>query len=388
MSWQVIHGDSREKLHDVTGNSIAACVTDPPYDLTSVVQRFGKSDSAPAQYGKDGAFQRASRGFMGKTWDGTGIAFDPAFWVEVYRVLKPGAHLLAFGGTRTYHRMTCAIEDAGFEVRDCLQWIYATGFPKSHNLDGEWNGWGTALKPANEPIVLARKPLSEATVAANVLRWGTGALHIDGCRVDGAYKWRASDSKAFNATSFQGGSFGDGPNPVGRWPANVVFDEHMARELDRQSGERKAGGYVSGLQSSATGDHGFYGHYDRVENSPYTDTGGASRFFFIAKPSRSERERGLQHRQTPIDSAHQRGMTERRNTHPTIKPVALMRHLIALVTPPNGTVLDPFCGSGTTGIAALELGFKFIGIEAEEEYVAIARDRITDAVLPLFEVTV
>ncbi len=222
-------GDCLEILPTLAENSIDACVTDPPYHLTSIVKRFGTDNAAPAQFGKDGAYARAAAGFMGRKWDGGDVAFRVETWREVYRVLKPGAHLIAFGGTRTFHRMACAIEDAGFEIRDQIQWLYGSGFPKSHDVSkgidraagaerevlgiagksgserscmagdfagGEylataaattaarqWEGWGTALKPACEPIVLARKPLSESTVAANVLKWGTGALNIDGCRV-------------------------------------------------------------------------------------------------------------------------------------------------------------------------------------------------------------
>lgn len=258
----LFHGDCRETLAALPDNCIDSFVTDPPYHLTSVVKRFGADDSAPAQFGTDGVFARASRGFMGKQWDGGDIAFQPALWVEVLRVLKPGGHVAAFGASRGYHRMACAIEDAGFEIRDSLMWIYGTGFPKSHDVSkgidkaagaerskirvdasevrnpkatgggrdemegatrpwieeamqrgfhekdsdiaateaaAEWQGWGTALKPAFEPIVLARKPLSEGTVAANVLRWRTGAINVDGmsgCRAITEYVWRRSQRKS------------------------------------------------------------------------------------------------------------------------------------------------------------------------------------------------
>lgn len=297
-------------------NSIDSVVTDPPYEL----------------------------GFMGKSWDKSGIAFSPAVWQEVLRVLKPGGHLLAFSGSRTYHRMAVAVEDAGFEIRDQIMWIYGSGFPKSKNialsidkgeglsnrgraiptaslyqasdteeknkltsnkvppyearteLSKSWVGWGTALKPAHEPIVVARKPLI-GTVAENILAYGTGGLNIDGTRVG-------------NGTDRASG---------GRWPANVIHDG-----LDQEW----------------------------------------SRFFYCAKASKKDRNEGLD-----------------RNHHPTVKPTELMRYLCRLVTPPNGTVLDPFMGSGSTGKACVLEGFDFIGIDKTPEYVEIAQQRI-NAVLP------
>lgn len=218
-------GDCLDVLATLPADSIDACVTDPPYHLTRVVKRFGKPGSAPAQLGTDGAYARASAGFMGKQWDGGDVAFRPETWAEVYRVLKPGAYLLAFGGTRTYHRLAVAIEDAGFEVRDMIAWVYGSGFPKSHNLDGDREGWGTALKPAQEPICVARKPLI-GTVAENVARHGTGAINIDGCRVAGA-PWKAHRATGLAATKY----FTDGdpavidkaPHDLGRWPANLIL---------------------------------------------------------------------------------------------------------------------------------------------------------------------
>jgi site-specific DNA-methyltransferase (adenine-specific) len=341
MNYTLHHGDNREVLRTMPDNSVDSIVTDPPYEL----------------------------GFMGKRWDSTGIAYDQSLWAECLRVLKPGGHLIAFGGTRTYHRMTCAIEDAGFEIRDCIQWNYASGFPKSHNLDGDWHGFGTALKPANEPAVLARKPLS-GTVADNVLTWGCGALNIDGCRVpsdDGFEK--AWDKPVRTNIANGGGAFGTGESskrgtkaidisankPVGgRWPANVIFDEEAAQMLDAQSGH------------------------------------GASRFFYVAKASKAEREAGLDGMEVQI--AQSTGMsgdsmplrqngTERKtpmraNHHPTVKPITLMRYLVRLVTPRDGVVLDPFMGSGSTGCAAMLEGVRFIGIELSAEYLEIARRRI------------
>jgi len=370
----VLHGNSLEVLKTLEDNSVDSIVTDPPYEL----------------------------GFMGKKWDSTGIAYNVDLWKECLRVLKPGGHLLAFGGTRTYHRMVCAIEDAGFEIRDCIQWLYGSGFPKSHNISKaidkklgaereklgiapttraktdvdnqilnwgghgkgkihyvtkpatkqaeQWDGWGTALKPANEPIVLARKPISEKTIADNVLKWGTGGLNIDGCRIP------TNENRARFNRARQGGTsyvvqrrdaYID-PGGEGRFPANILLDEEAGRMLDEQQE-------------------------------------GASRFFYCAKASKKERNMGLEDvepttvddgRNKPIDNPFLRGKTPRRNTHPTVKPVKLMEYLITLITPPNGIVLDPFFGSGTTGVAAVNLGFNYIGIELDEQYVEIARRRI------------
>jgi DNA modification methylase len=321
--------DCLKVLDRLPNNSIDAIATDPPYEL----------------------------GFMGKRWDATGVAFNVAVWQECLRVLKPGAHLVAFGGTRTYHRMACAIEDAGFDIRDCLMWLYGTGFPKSHNIGG---GCGTALKPACEPIILARKPL-DGTIAENVDRWRTGALNIDGCRI--AYT-DASDKAAANpgrCTSKKHGiaavpDAGRGDERVefaheqkGRWPANLLLDEAAADELDADSGI------------------------------------GASRFFYVVKPSRAEREAGCDDlpevrrsdgRTTEHHVPNLR-TTSRRNHHPTVKPIELMRHLCRLITPRRGIVLDPFCGSGSTGCAAILEGFRFVGIEREPEYADIAKRRIS-----------
>jgi site-specific DNA-methyltransferase (adenine-specific) len=337
--------------------------------------------------------------------------------------------------------LACAIEDAGFEIRDQLQWLYGSGFPKSLDvskamdkaagaerrvvgtnpnwraamanaggtvlanrgpgeqvrtepateLSQRWAGWGTALKPSHEPIVLARKPLI-GTVAANVATHGTGAINVDGCRVEGGERsLRTSDRRNGNQVYGDGlqGSRAIGETSLGRWPANVILDSDAAALLDAQSGERKAGGKVTGRQQSRTGQSGIYGHYEAKENSPYYDTGGASRFFYCAKASRAERNAGLAGmpeslRGTMNDYAKpSEGRTAPKatggpqgNHHPTVKPVALMRWLVRLITPPGGTVLDPFLGSGTTGIASATEGFRFIGIEQDAEYLEIARRRI------------
>jgi len=368
----IIHGDCLEEMKKLIddGVKVDAVVTDPPYHLTSITERFGKEGSAPAQHGTDGAFARASRGFMGKEWDGGDIAFRAETWALCFELLKAGGHLLAFSGSRTYHRMAVAIEDAGFEIRDQIMWIYGSGFPKSLNIgkaidkaegnereivgemragknalmgglsnnhnnqtrlsvtkgESEWEGWGTALKPAHEPIVLARKPISEKSIADNVVKHGTGALNIDGCRID-------SDNHAKSRIRKAGSEFGQNSGwndhenvdtfydpSEGRYPANVIHD---------------------GLQEEW------------------------ARYFYCPKTSTVERE----------ESVTLNGQ-DRNNTHPTVKPVELMRYLCRLVTPKGGAVLDPFMGSGSTGLAAKTEGMEFIGIEREQEYFDIATDRI------------
>jgi site-specific DNA-methyltransferase (adenine-specific) len=424
-SWQVIEGECIAAMKEMDDASVDAIVTDPPYGL----------------------------GFMGKAWD----ALPPGQpWAEqCLRVLKPGGHLLAFGGTRTYHRLAVAIEDAGFEIRDTLAWMYGSGFPKSLDVgkaidraaganrevigtklglpgyslaegpdnsilgrgiggSGDpareaqitapatpeataWEGWGTALKPAFEPIVVARKPLV-GTVAANVLAHGTGAMNIDASRIGTTGGGNACPGGDACTCDTDGRSFSPTKHPVrregdfGRWPANVVLDEAAAAMLDQQSGTLTSGAEGSeGHRRNADHLRMAYGDFAGTEAErgvPYGDSGGASRFFYVAKPSRAERNAGLEgfavQRVHGMDS-QPNGSTERptANVHPTVKPIAVMEWLIRLVTPPGGVVLDPFTGSGTTGIAATRLGFTFIGIEREAEYAAIARARIIgDA--PLF----
>lgn len=371
--------------------SVDSVVTDPPYEL----------------------------GFMGKAWDKRGVAFDPAMWAEVLRVMKPGAHLLAFGGSRTFHRITCAIEDAGFEIRDCMMWLYGSGFPKSLDVskaidkeagaerevvgkgrrsqvasDGwdrpwkhaameasrstvaeyaltapatpaarQWSGWGTALKPAFEPIILARKPLSESTVAKNVLKWGTGAVNVDGGRIvtsdDTRRNAQGGDNGLLGASTFRirERKADDKPQPSGRWPANVLLDEEAAGLLDEMSGERTSGA-LKPYQESHTNASSY--QMSRAKTFvKASDSGGASRFFYTAKASPAERGKF--------------------NDHPTVKPVALMQYLCRLITPPGGVILDMFCGSGSTCRAAIAENFEFIGSDLSAEYLGkIAKRRITN----------
>lgn len=377
LSAHVVHGESLFEMSALLaqGTPIHAVVCDPPYHLTSVVKRFGGANAAPAKHGTDGAFARASRGFMGQQWDGGDIAFRPETWRAAWDLLPPGGHLIAFSGTRTYHRMACAIEDAGFEIRDQLAWMYGTGFPKSHNVGNDidkrmghgprgraiptasgvspagekltsnpveayvarspeaapWVGHGTALKPAWEPIVLARKPLI-STVAENVLTHRAGALNIDACRVSA------------------------GAGGLGRWPANIAHDGSEEVEAAFAAfGERGASAPVRGDEPSEASTGRVTGKRARVPGVFHGDSGTASRFFYSAKASADDRCG---------------------SKHPTVKPVSLMRWLVRMVCPPGGTVLDPFAGSGTTLQAALAEGCSAIGIEGEAAYVADIARRI------------
>jgi site-specific DNA-methyltransferase (adenine-specific) len=321
-----------------------SCVTDAPYHLTSIVRRFGQEGAAPAKKGRGpaatGAFARASVGFMGKKWDGGDVAMRAETWRAVFDNLKPGAHLVAFGGTRTYHRMACAIEDAGFEIRDQLAWVYGSGFPKSHNQPG---GWGTALKPAWEPICLARKPLA-GTVAANVLAHGTGALNIDGCRVEGQAQ-PFGNSTASEGYRLHKRAEDWSPSDLGRWPGNILHDGSD----DVLAMFPVAGGAAPPSRTGSATTANTFGHYARRSDVFHDDAGSAARFFYSAKAG-------------PLDRLG--------SSHPTVKPVDLMRWLVRLVTPAGGTILDPFAGSGTTGIAAIAEGFSAELIDIEAEHIA------------------
>jgi len=493
LTFTILHGKNLDILPTLPDNSVDSIVTDPPYEL----------------------------GFMGKKWDSSGIAYSVQLWTECLRVLKPGGHLLSFGGTRTYHRVAVAIEDAGFEIRDNIAWLYGSGFPKSldvskaidkgtgenekrrlefvawmkttglnakeineiigkadvgshylrldqpaiatadlfdklrpylpevpeaierlvaertgiewtayknravlgkkewsnsenhftpgqdHtkrvNLDitapstpeaQQWNGWGTALKPAHEPIIVARKPL-EGTVANNVLTHGTGALNIDGSRIGTG----TGETRTVNYPDIRGDNFQQGKESYsergtvqrevvdkGRWPANIILDEHTAGLLDEQSGVSKSTPAprreVPYTSNSRSGGPMVFG------GSNHNDSGGASRFFYVAKASKRDRNEGLE--ELPFikggslsGGEDKRSQTtnqpSRQNFHPTVKPTALMEYLVKLVTPPNGTVLDPFTGSGSTGKAAILNGFDFIGIEMTEDYLPIIDARLKHA---------
>lgn len=384
----LIQGDCIDAMRDLIaqGVQVDSIVTDPPYEL----------------------------GFMGKAWDKSGIAYNRLLWKLCFDLLKPGGHLISFGGSRTYHRMACAIEDAGFEVRDQLMWLYGQGFPKSldiskamdkaagadrevvsdnpnHravsgvNYEGvyaggntgnkhitapateeakQWQGWGSALKPAHEPIVLARKPLSEKTIAENVLKHGTGAINVDGCRVELQDNENTSrpvlQTQSWKNTSSVGvGSVTDDWKK-GRFPANLIHDgsdeveEEFANQSQGKRCSKPSGSHVRHNTNKKTTE--IYGKYNPYVTAGHDDIGGnASRFFYCAKASKKDRNG---------------------SKHPTVKPISLMRYLCRLITPPGGIVLDPFAGSGTTGQAALEEGFKSILIEKEQDYITDIKSRL------------
>jgi len=415
-------GDCLEVLKTIEDNSIDSVVTDPPYHLTSIVKRFGKEDSAPAQFGTDGAYARASKGFMGKEWDGGDIAFRTDVWSECLRVLKPGGKLLAFSHSRTYHRMAVAVEDAGFEIRDQIMWVFGSGFPKSHNIgkaidkmemEHDYEGWGTALKPAHEPIVMARKPLSEKSIAENVLKHGTGGINIDGSRI--GFNNENIDLNKKLPIQDGGTIYGGGKGfyrteeiteykEGGRFPANIIFDEEAGQLLDEQSGNRKGWSDQNHNSFNPYGGNALNDSETKRDgkHKGYNDNGGASRFFYCPKAAKKDRDEGLDNFEDKIkdrgvgrtcsvcnkfilsnsgprcecgeNRIENYGTTK--NNHPTVKPVDLMRYLINLITPPNGTILDPFMGSGSTGKAAVRCGVNFIGIEKEQEYMDIAQARI------------
>jgi site-specific DNA-methyltransferase (adenine-specific) len=426
----IYQGNNLEVLPTLPDNSVDSIVCDPPYEL----------------------------GFMGKTWDSSGIAYSVELWQECLRVLKPGGHLLAFGGTRTWHRLAVAIEDAGFEIRDNIAWLYGSGFPKSHNISKAidkaagaerevtatiadrwagkgnvyaraseanndsveitasatydakaWDGWGTALKPAHEPIVVARKPLT-GTVAQNVLEHGVGGINVDACRIGtetiniNNYPDGFDPKNNLNNISQVGQDY-ETKTSVGRWPANIILDEYTAELLDEQSGITKTGDvkpHENNSQSSIFGN-GKGSDWKGVTGFHKGDTGGASRFFYVAKASKRDRNEGLDNIEGKEISAKGNGLARtcntcgastldgcdcpdrtfsnpvRQNFHPTVKPTALMQYLIRLVTPDNGVVLDPFAGSGSTGKAAILEGKHFIGIEITPEYLPIIEGRLTHA---------
>lgn len=358
MKLELYHGDCLRVMANLLkeGYRFHSVVTDPPYEL----------------------------GFMGKSWDKSGIAFNKEVWILAYKLLIPGGHLLAFSGSRTYHRMVCAIEDARFEIRDQIMWLYGQGFPKSLNIsraidlangiDAEeispvtdeakqWQGWGTALKPAHEPIVLARKPLAASTVAENVVELGVGGLNIEGCYVpteprNPGYANRLSrNNKVYSADSRTRPLKDEYNTSTGRWPANVVHDgSDEVEEAFAEFGVTKGGDGKDWSREKAHGTGESVTYFGvKPTGQHYSDSGTASRFFYCAKASSSERNG---------------------SKHPTVKPLALMKWLVRMVTPPDGVVLDPFSGTATTGVAAKELGFDFVGIELNHEHFEFAKKRL------------
>jgi DNA modification methylase len=404
---KLFHGDCLKVLPTLEENSVDSIVTDPPYEL----------------------------GFMGKKWDATGVAFNVDVWREAYRVLKPGGHLLAFSGSRTYHRMAVAIEDAGFEIRDQIMWVYGSGFPKSMAIDRQldkhlgverevvgrnpnsrenstkdntlfesgtvgktdyitkpsseeakkWEGWGTALKPAHEPIVLARKPL-EGTVVNNILTYGVGGINIDDSRVPG-------EEIPINKLEMWSG-FGEKVKPEyeqemnnkGRFPANLIHDG--SEEVTELFPRAKGGAYPA-KRGKAVATTFASGQETEGGFRAMGDDGSAARFFYCAKANKRDRNDGLEgfevkrpdtRTKTGMGTFDEKGVAAQSNHHPTVKPIALMQYLVRLVTPPTGIVLDPFMGSGSTGKACMYEGFSFIGIDQSEEYVKISQARIDFAI--------
>ena len=389
-----------------SGVQVDSVVTDPPYEL----------------------------GFMGKSWDSTGIAFQVEVWELALQLLKPGGYLLAFSSSRTYHRMAVAIEDSGFEIRDQIMWVYGSGFPKGLNIgkaidiklgnerevvgvqqhptskdrtgnkspyqaedshldatheitkgNSEYEGWGTALKPAHEPIVMARKPLSEKTIADNVLKHGTGGINIDGCRIGhegGSVGVVLEEDKGNHIYGKMKKTIVDNDISLGRFPANFIHDgSDEVLDLFPDVSASKSGGN--------NGYHFNEGKRKEGARSGYDEPSGtAARFFYCAKASKKERNMGLSSleanqysydgRKKPIDNPYQRNKSIAKNIHPTVKPLALMKYLCRLVTPKGGTVLDPFMGSGSTGVSAKDEGFNFIGIELDEDYFNLSKHRIEE----------
>jgi site-specific DNA-methyltransferase (adenine-specific) len=397
---KLLLGDNIESLSKLPDNSIDSIVTDPPYGLK----------------------------FMGKKWDYNVPTKE--FWAEAFRVLKPGGHVLSFGGTRTYHRMVVNLEDGGFEIRDCISWLYGSGFPKSLNIGkavdkiqgneresigikdnvminitkgtSPYEGQFTALKPAQELICMARKPISEKTIAENVMKWGTGGLDIDGSRVESNEELgRNNKTNPFDNNVDNGGIWNRGSENIkpldtrgqveGRFPANIILDEEAGKMLDEQSGvtvTKADPNYKHNKTDSGSEIFNGRGTY-----TPRQDSGGASRFFYSAKVSKKERNMGLDGFEEKDNkkivfpeneyigsdgSVRSNKHTTAKNNHTTLKPITLMSYLINLVTPKNGIVLDPFMGSGSTGIAALLNDYRFCGMEMNEEYFKIAEARINN----------
>lgn len=357
MSQKVIEGDNLATLKTYPDNYFDAVVTDPPYGLS----------------------------FMGKKWDYDVPRVE--LWAEVFRVLKPGGHLLAFAGTRTQHRMAVNIEDAGFEIRDLIAWVYGSGFPKSLDISKaiktdaakEWEGWGTALKPALEPITVARKPI-EQTVGANVLKYGTGGLNIDGARV-GTETIKTNGGDKFPNLY---GTFKtiEPTEHNGRWPANLIHDgsEEVVKLFPETGRSRKSENHEFSENKST-----FLANAWKRGSSHNDNGGSAARFFYCPKASKSERDNGLkgfEPKTAGVGALRDAGRESegRGNCHPTVKPVDLMRYLVKLVTPKGGTVLDPFNGSGTTGVACKLEGFNYVGLEFDPEYCKISRARIQNYV--------
>lgn len=443
---EIHHRDCIEGMKELKEDSVDAVITDPPYGL----EFMGRSWDSFKETGDSKSMGNVTLGFKGfkvlPRYNSNNYnyqKFSTEWAVEALRVLKPGGHLLSFGGTRTHHRMFCGIEDAGFDIRDEIVWLYGSGFPKSLNISkavdklqgnerellgenpnnrpnaplqliyskeriappltkgtSEWEGYGTALKPAHEPICMARKPLSENSIADNVLKWRTGGINIDECRIqyvndkdriEGQSSRNLVTNNKHEYTLFNKLSDFDRSDRldiIGRFPANVIHDgsdEVLACFPDTNSGKLKSDCYEKDRENNSM----FAGGENFTHNGYDANSGNASRYFYCAKANPSERNAGcdrLEEKSVCINESHNsKGLEERynmksKNPHPTVKPVELMEYLVKLITPKGGTVLDPFMGSGSTGIACKRLGFGFIGFEKEKEYVDIAKARINGVI--------
>ncbi len=421
----IIHGNNIEVLKTFPDNHFSSIVTDAPYGLG----KEPKAEEMLKAWLEHGYLEVKGTGFMGKKWDA--FVPQPLFWKEAYRVLKPGGHVLSFFGTRTYDWGVMAMRLAGFEIKDCIQWLYGSGFPKSHNISkaldkmpgieneiNAWEGWGTALKPANEPIVLARKPLEKGlTISENILKFGTGGINIDAIRIAGEpWKWGTQ-------TDIKGGNYNTNKpsngdvyatnvesNPKGRFPANIILSHHPACECiglkkikgsscsPDDVGKGRDGNFTNGIYgkkaSKVTVSHTDDNGEEIVEDWNCHDecpvkimdnqSAGSSRFFYVAKVSPSERNWGLggvhkpilKHNSTMRDIENADWKEANVNNHATIKPVSLMRYLVRMITPPGGICLDAFVGSGSTGIACKLEGFEFVGIDEDIESCKISEGRI------------
>ena len=390
----LLNGDCIEQMQKLIddGVQVDSIITDPPYHLTSIVKRYSKENSAPpTSKSMGGAFVRVSKGFMGKEWDGGDIAFRPETWELALKLLKPGGYVLAFSASRNYHRMAVAIEDAGFEIRDQMMWLYGSGFPKSLNLG---NGWGTALKPAHEPIVMARKSL-EGTNKQNMEKYGVGGINIDGCRIEGEVK-HPPNNPDFRDAAKQAMAKGG----VDKLSFGQDRDAPIKRKTTNRKSRSKDGVWTDG-NSGMKAEGSQFADADPKGRFPANVIHGGletewARYFYCPKVSKAERNQVLEDfpikkskggggtsndtwYEDDVNSASGKFGSEKapsKNTHPTVKPQELMKYLCRMVTPKGGTELDIFMGSGSTGMAAKDEGFDFIGIERDKEYFKIAEKRI------------